>query len=834
MNCPRCQTPLPVDAVYCPRCGAMSSPTPAPSRGAGGPGDHGSSRGAGDPGDHGSTLSGQETIIHSLGVRGTTKLESGAVFANRYEVINKLGEGGMGIVYSAKDQTSGLELVLKLIHPDLVQGESAVKRLMSEGLTAREIRHPNIVAVYDVSQWGGQPYFTMEYVRGRNLRSWLVENLNKDLEVALDVAVGLIKAILAGLAEAHRMGIVHRDLKPENILLKGEPGAPGFQLKIVDFGIAKAVGATRTSKTSFGAGGGAGTPLYMAPEQMTSSEGIKPSADLYSLSVMLYEMLMDALPQARFEPVSKHRSGVPAAIDALIEKGLSVRPRSRFQTAAEFAEALDRALPGERAPVAPPPPQVAEPPATVIPPNPRTPEPSDPRTVSPPVVVLTPPVFTPTLPPAPILTPAPPTPPVGPAPTLVSPVPAADGVTAKEPVRKRMRGWLVTGAAIVGFALLATQHSALPPYTLRILDVLVMVGFALMWFLARRDSSAAVGAAAETKAGAFWVALLIGVVSPFGASPIVMVAGLLAITRLAPASQIPGTLAVGLALPLAAVAVINADFYVYYYGGTLDEVTTITIAGAAALGAWHGAGVIARWPRRRVAVVVGAGLLISAATVIFPPYLQDGNPYFRDDLVLLGTSGSFLLGVVSAIGFSLVMPLTLLLASVGTASWLGLSAGATVATWAVSAAGIRYMRARSFATEPAFGLAVGAAVGVVVMRVFVQYFGPDPGLDSVRDDAHRAGWRSHPTPLSDEVRRLGRRAVGRRDVVQDSLAAVALHDRVVASDLLSEVRPQAHVAGVADVAGHLRHGNSLALFQKLRVLREQGGVDFARLTRALG
>ena len=85
-------------------------------------------------------------------------------------MISKIGEGGMGIVYLAKDTHTSEEIVLKLIHPDLVKGDEAIKRLMAEGLTARQIRHPKIVAVYDVSQWNGQPYFTMEYVRGGTMR----------------------------------------------------------------------------------------------------------------------------------------------------------------------------------------------------------------------------------------------------------------------------------------------------------------------------------------------------------------------------------------------------------------------------------------------------------------------------------------------------------------------------------------------------------------------------------------------------------------------------------------------------------------------------------------
>ncbi|CAG0951348.1 partial Serine/threonine-protein kinase PrkC, partial [Anaerolineae bacterium] len=319
MNCPSCKAPLPADAAFCPNCGAKPGAS-TPNRPAGG------------------TYSGLGTIAPMRESRATV-LEPGTKFAERYEVVRKLGEGGMGIVYVARDTNTGEEMVLKLIHPDLVTGDEAVKRLMAEGLTARQIRHPNIVAVYDVSQWNGQPYFTMEFVRGGTLRSWLINGISAGREVPLPVATGLMKSMLAGLAEAHRMGVVHRDLKPENVLLSGDPDAGNFDLKILDFGIAKAIGGTPTVRS----GGPVGTPIYMAPEQMTSADAVGPPADIFSLSVMLYELLMDAPPQARWEPVSKSRRDIPRAIDDLLEKGLSARPRSRYATAADFEAALDAA-----------------------------------------------------------------------------------------------------------------------------------------------------------------------------------------------------------------------------------------------------------------------------------------------------------------------------------------------------------------------------------------------------------------------------------------------------------------------------------------------------------
>jgi serine/threonine protein kinase len=249
----------------------------------------------------------------------------------------------MGIVYLAKDRSAGVQIVLKLIHPDLVPGEQAVKRLLAEGLTAREIRHPNVVAVYDVTVADGQPYFTMEHVRGRTLRSWLTEQAAANRDVPFEAAVRIVRSMLLGLDEAHRKGVVHRDLKPENVLVTSDPSATDCTIKILDFGIAKAVGTPKTARSG---GSASGTPHYMAPEQLTSMDAVRPSADLYALTVMLYEMLMGALPQARLEPIGAHRPDVPAGVDQLIAKGLSTRPRARYQTAAEYSTALDAVVGG--------------------------------------------------------------------------------------------------------------------------------------------------------------------------------------------------------------------------------------------------------------------------------------------------------------------------------------------------------------------------------------------------------------------------------------------------------------------------------------------------------
>ncbi len=332
MKCASCNEDLPEDVAFCPNCGApapkQDAPPPAAQRAPS------ATR----------TFSGLETVVHGQSgiAHATPTLETGKVFAGRYVIDRKIGEGGMGVVYTAKDNNTSEEVVLKLIHPTLVSGEEAMKRLVAEGVTARQIRHPNIVAVYDVGQVDGQPFLTMEYVKGGTLRTWLVNAISSGQETGLNTAIGIVRAVLAGVGEAHRMGFVHRDLKPENILLGGDPAQGDFSLKILDFGIAKAVGPTRTN--SGGSTGGIGTPLYMAPEQRTAPDTVGPSADLYSVTAILYELLMEAAPQGRWELPSEHRADVPKALDKVIERGLAMRARTRYQSVAEYLAALDEAL----------------------------------------------------------------------------------------------------------------------------------------------------------------------------------------------------------------------------------------------------------------------------------------------------------------------------------------------------------------------------------------------------------------------------------------------------------------------------------------------------------
>jgi len=263
------------------------------------------------------------------------RLTLGEIFAGRFTVEALIGEGGAGSVYRAVDRVTQLTIALKLIRTDRLVSTGARDRLVQEATTARDIRHPNIIAVYDVSESDGQPYITMEYLEGQSLRSWARERLEAKSECDFGTAAGIIGAVLDGVEAAHAAGVIHRDLKPENVFLTATPQGDAVKLKLLDFGVARALGSPTEASTS-----ATGTVHYMAPEQITAPDMAGPSADLYSVSVMFYELLTGVLPQGQWRPPSRGRRDVPPGIDRLIEAGLSNRLRSRPQTASEYLQAL--------------------------------------------------------------------------------------------------------------------------------------------------------------------------------------------------------------------------------------------------------------------------------------------------------------------------------------------------------------------------------------------------------------------------------------------------------------------------------------------------------------
>ncbi|HEX8290110.1 MAG TPA: bifunctional serine/threonine-protein kinase/formylglycine-generating enzyme family protein [Pyrinomonadaceae bacterium] len=274
----------------------------------------------------------------------------------RYLLERKLGQGGMGLVFKAQHKFIKTQHAIKVILPDLVGNDpSLTARFRQEAMAAAAIRHPNTVSVtdYGVLQ-GTTPYLVMEFVEGRSLH----DILSEQKRLSAVAAVEIMLAVCAGVAAAHRQGIVHRDLKPLNIMLR--PGAPpGETLKVLDFGLAKIksgelLGSFVAAQTQ----GMMGSPFYMAPEQW-SDEDIDVRADIYSLGIILYQMIAGDVPfkgksvpsimsqhlNAAPVPLAERGVGVPPLLERAVRHALEKEPGKRPQSVEEFIAELREAMP---------------------------------------------------------------------------------------------------------------------------------------------------------------------------------------------------------------------------------------------------------------------------------------------------------------------------------------------------------------------------------------------------------------------------------------------------------------------------------------------------------
>ena len=312
MKCPRCQTDNTSDSKFCRAC---ATPLPVPEID-------------------------QVLPTETLEIVPETSI-SGTIFAGRYKVVEELGRGGMGRVYRAYDNQLREEVALKIIKPEVASDKKALERFSNELKLARKIIHRNVCRLYELMEYQGVRFISMEYVPGEDLKSFIKRARRLDIGAAVAIAI----QVCEGLAEAHRLGVVHRDLKPGNIMIDNEGSA-----KIMDFGIARSL----LEKGITGEGRVVGTPEYISPEQIEGKAADRQS-DLYALGVILFEMVCGTYPfegdtsriiaqkiQGKKPPNPKTiNPHIPDDLAKVILKCLEKKER-RYQSATDVLTALQK------------------------------------------------------------------------------------------------------------------------------------------------------------------------------------------------------------------------------------------------------------------------------------------------------------------------------------------------------------------------------------------------------------------------------------------------------------------------------------------------------------
>ncbi|MFC2142461.1 protein kinase [Acidobacteriota bacterium] len=313
MKCPKCQTENPDTVKFCGECGTNITS-------------------AGDA---------QPFITKTIETQ-REELTTGSTFAGRYQIIEELGKGGMGKVYRVLDKKLNEEVALKLIKPDIASDKNTIERFKNELKLARKIRQKNVGSMYELLEDDGIHFITMEYVSGQDLKGLI----RQTGQLTVGKAISIAKQICDGLSEAHSLGVVHRDLKPNNIMIDR-----GGNAKIMDFGIARAV----KGKSITGPGIMIGTPQYMSPEQVEGKD-IDQRSDIYSLGIILYEMLTERVPFDGDIPLTvgvkqkteipkapkDFNEGIPDDLNRMVLKCLEKERENRYASSDELRSDLER------------------------------------------------------------------------------------------------------------------------------------------------------------------------------------------------------------------------------------------------------------------------------------------------------------------------------------------------------------------------------------------------------------------------------------------------------------------------------------------------------------
>ena len=301
-RCPKCNQPVPAEAPQglCPKCLYEQAciPTEAPAGGA--------------------------------AKAAPPTIEELAAAFPQLEIVQFIGQGGMGFVFKARQPKLDRFVALKILPQSMAADPAFAERFTREARLLARLNHPNLVAIHDFGQEGGFFYLIMEYVDGVNLRQAMKAGRFTPAQ-----ALAVVPKICEALEFAHSEGVLHRDIKPENILLDSKG-----RVKIADFGIAKLLGEQQTDISLTASGAVLGTPTYMAPEQLERSAPVDQRADIYSLGVVFYEMLTGELPIGHFQPPSQ-KAQMDARLDEVVLHALEKEPERRYQSANQVKTAVE-------------------------------------------------------------------------------------------------------------------------------------------------------------------------------------------------------------------------------------------------------------------------------------------------------------------------------------------------------------------------------------------------------------------------------------------------------------------------------------------------------------